>query len=166
MENFSSGPPPEPRSPDMQRFRSGDHNRLRVKDESMHYENRSRRSGSPVYFENHYPYRSPSPNIRPFSPHEQLPMSPPPSRDLSSPPLRDRQSHSNDRPRRRRISPLSRRDRSRDRRRRISPRRRTPPPIRSPIKRRGEFMIIVKSCQTLNYIFSRLSKCTVTIPSK
>lgn len=144
MDTFSSGPPPEPRSPDMQRFRSGDHSRYRVKDEPMHYENRSRRSGSPpVYFENHYPYRSPSPNIRPFSPRGQLPMSPPPSRELS-PPLRDRQSHPNDRSRRRRTPPL-RRDRSRDRRRRISPRRRTPPPVRSPIKRRGMFIIIVKN---------------------
>lgn len=135
MDNFSSGPP-EPRSPNMQRFRPGDHNRHRVKDEPMHYESHSRRSGSPVYFDNHYPYRSPSPNIRPFSPRGQLAMSPPSSRELSTPPLRDRQSHPNDRPRRRRTPP-PRRDRSRDRRRRISPRRRTPPPIRSPIKRRG-----------------------------
>lgn len=135
MDNFSSGPPPEPRSPDMQRFRQSDHNRHRVKEDSMHYEGRSRRSGSPIYFENHYQYRSPSPNIRPFSPLVQLPMSPPLSRELSPPPLRDRPQHLNDRPRRRRTPP--RRDRSRDRRRRLSPRRRTPPLVRSPIKRRG-----------------------------
>lgn len=134
MDNFSSGPPPEPRSPPDIRFRSDHNSRHRSKDELIHYDNRSRRSGSPVYFENHYPYRSPSPNLRPFSPnHTQIPM----SRDLSPPIPRDRPSHSNDRPRRRRLSPPLRRDRSRDRRRRLSPRRRTPPPTRSPIKRRG-----------------------------
>jgi len=137
MENFSSGLPPEPRSPDMQRFRPSDHSRHRMKDVPVHYEERSRRSGSPPeYFENHYTYRSPSPTIRPYSPnHQQMPMSPPPNRDLSSPPLRDRPSHSSDRSRRRRTP--TRHDRSRDRRRRISPRRRTPPSGRSPIKRRN-----------------------------
>lgn len=140
IESFSSGPPPEPRSPEIQRFRSGDPNRHRMKEDQSHYEDRPpRRSRSPVYFGNHYPYRrSMSPNIRPFSPPNrgQMPMSPPPSRELSSPSLRDRLSHPSDRPRRRR-SPPSRRDRSRERRRRLSPRRRTPPPVRSPIKRRG-----------------------------
>lgn len=135
MENFSSGPPPEPRSPDMQRFRSGDHSRQRGKEEMMHYDDHNRRSGSPVYFDNHYPYRSPSPNNRPFSPNRaHLPMSPPPSRELSPPPLRDRS-------RRRRTPPL-RRDRSRDRRRRLSPRRRTPPSARSPVRRRGWYIFI------------------------
>ncbi|XP_025415311.1 pollen-specific leucine-rich repeat extensin-like protein 1 isoform X2 [Sipha flava] len=139
IESFSSGPP-EPRSPETQRFRSGDHNRHRMKEEQSHYEDRpSRRSRSPVYFGNNYPYRrSMSPNIRPFSPpnHGHLPMSPPQSRELSSPPLRDRLPHPGDRSRRRR-SPPPRRDRSRDRRRRLSPRRRTPPPpVRIPIKRR------------------------------
>lgn len=136
MDNFSSGPPPEPHSPpDIQRFRSGDLNsRHRTKDESIHYENRSRRSGSPVYFENHYPYRSPSPDIRPFSPNQaQLSM----SRELSPPPPRDRPSHPIDRPRRRRMTPPPRRERSKERRRRLSPRRRTPPLTRSPVKRRG-----------------------------
>lgn len=134
LEDFSSDPPPEPRSPDMQRFRP-DHTRLhRVKEEPIHFEERQRHSGSPAYFDNHYTsFRSPSPNIRLYSP-KRNPMSPP-SRELS-PPLRDRPTHSNDRSRRRR-SPPPRRDRSRDRRRRISPRRRTPPPSRSPIKRRG-----------------------------
>lgn len=139
IESYSSGPPPEPRSPETQRFRSGDHNRHRMKED---YEERlSRRSRSPVYFGKHYPYRrSMSPNIRPFSPpnHGHLPISPPPSRELSSPPLRDRLSHPSDRSRRRR-SPPPRRDRSRDRRRRLSPRRRTPPPARSPIKRKGQY---------------------------
>ncbi|XP_060873479.1 serine/arginine repetitive matrix protein 1-like isoform X4 [Metopolophium dirhodum] len=138
MDNFSSGPPPEPRSPEMQRFRPGDHNRHRVKDDPIHYEERPRHSGSPVYFENHYQYnRSMSPNNRQFSPNheQQLPITPPSLRELSSP-LRDRPPHPNERPRRRRTPP-PRRDRSRERRRRISPRRRTPPPpVRSPIKRR------------------------------
>ncbi|XP_060848905.1 serine/arginine repetitive matrix protein 1-like isoform X3 [Rhopalosiphum padi] len=136
MENFSSGPPPEPRSPEM-RFRPGDHNRHRSKDDPIHYEERPRHSGSPIYFENHYQYnRSMSPNNRPFSPNheQQLPITPPSLRELSSP-LRDRPPHPNERPRRRRTPP-PRRDRSRERRRRISPRRRTPPPVRSPIKRR------------------------------
>lgn len=141
IESFSSGPP-EPRSPDTQRFRSVDYNRHRMKEEHSHYEDRpSRRSRSPVYFGNNYPYRrSMSPNIRPFSPpnHGQLPMSPPHSREFSSP-LRDRPPYPGDRSRRRR-SPPPRRDRSRDRRRRLSPRRRTPPPpVRIPIKRRGQF---------------------------
>lgn len=137
MDNFSSGPPPEPRSPEIQRFRPGDHNRHRSKDDSIHYEDRPRHSRSPVYFENHYQYnRNMSPNNRPFSPnHEQLSITPPSLRELSSP-LRDRPPHPNDRSRRRRTPPL-RRDRSRERRRRLSPRRRTPPPVRSPIKRRG-----------------------------
>lgn len=135
----SSSIPPEPRSPpDAQRFRSNDHIKHRGKDDQIHYENRPRRSRSPGYFENHYRYRSPSPNVRPFSPkHAQLsrPMSPPSSRELSP--------HSRDRPsyRRRRTSPPRRersRDRSRERRRRgPSPRRRTSPPSRSPLKRRG-----------------------------
>ncbi|CAH1736921.1 unnamed protein product [Aphis gossypii] len=136
MDNFSSGPPPEPRSPEIQRFRPGDHNRHRSKDDPIHYEDRPRHSRSPVYFENHYQYnRNMSPNNRSFSPnHEQLPITPPSLRELSSP-LRDRPPHPNDRPRRRRTPP-PRRDRSRERRRRLSPRRRTPPPVRSPIKRR------------------------------
>lgn len=146
MDNFNSGHPPEPRSPEMQRFRSGDHhNRHRMKEELNHYDDRTKRSRSPIYFGNQYPYRSLSPNNRLFSPSRaQLPMSmsPPTSRELS-PPLRDRPPHpnerpphSNDRPRRRRTPP--RRDRSRERRRRLSPRRRTPPPPnRSPVKRRG-----------------------------
>lgn len=133
MENFTSAP--EPRSPDMQRFRSSDHSRHRMKELPIHYEERARRSGSPEYFENHYAFRSPSPPLRPYSPnHEQMPMSPPPNRDHSSPPIRDRPSHSSDRSRRRRSPP--RRERSRDRRRRTSPRRRTPP-SRSPTKRRN-----------------------------
>lgn len=124
----------------MQRFRPVDHNRLQMKEDSNHYDDRQRHSGSPpVYFENHYlPFRSPSPRGRPYS-HNNVPMSPPHSRELS-PPLRDRLSHPNDRSRRRR-SPLPRRDRSRERRRR-SPRRRTPPPSRSPIKRRGQFILL------------------------
>jgi len=137
MDNFSSGPPPEPRSPEMQRFRPGDHNRHRSKDDSIHYEERPRRSRSPIYFDNHYQYnRSISPNNRPFSPnHEQQLPTTPPLRELSSP-LRDRPPYPNERSRRRRTPP-PRRDRSRERRRRISPRRRTPPPVRSPLKRRG-----------------------------
>lgn len=137
MDNYSSGLP-EPSSPDMQRYRSSDHNRHRVKDEQIRFESRSRRSGSrgsPGYFRSMYSYRSPSPNRRSYSPNQgQLPLSPPSTRDLS--PLRDRSSHSNDRSRRRRSSP-PRRDRSRDRRRRVSPRKRSPPTARSPIKRRG-----------------------------
>lgn len=145
MENFSSGLPPEPRSPDMQRFRSSDHNRHRTKETSNNYEDRPRRSRSPLYFDNRYGYRSPSPNIRPFSPDRaQMPMSPPPSHDLS--PLRDRSLHSSDRPRRRRSPP--RRDRSRERRRRSPPKRRTPPPVprsRSPAKprRTGAYSFIL-----------------------
>ncbi|KAL5236230.1 hypothetical protein ACI65C_003640 [Semiaphis heraclei] len=135
MGNFSSGPPPEPRSPE--RFRPGGHNRHRSKDDSIHYNERSRRSRSPVYFDNHYRYnRSMSPNNRPFSPNneQQLPITPPSLRELSSP-LRDRPPYPNERSRRRRTPP-TRRDRSRERRRRISPRRRTPPPVRSPLKRK------------------------------
>ncbi|VVC30025.1 Hypothetical protein CINCED_3A010267 [Cinara cedri] len=134
MNNFSSGPP-EPRSPDMHRFRSGDHSRHRMKDDSIRFESRTRRSRSPPgYFRNNYSFKSPSPNNRSFSPsHGQLPVSPPSSRDLS-PPLRDRPTYPNDRLRRRRSSP-PRRDRSRDRRRHVSPRKRTSPG-RSPIKRK------------------------------
>lgn len=130
MENFSSGPP-ESRSPGTQRFRPIDPGRHRMKEMPVHYEDRSKRSRSP-YFENHYAYRSPSPNLRPYSPNRQqiMTMPSPPSRDLSSPTLRDRPPFANDR-RRRRLSP--RRDRSRERRRRISPKKRTPPPpVRSP----------------------------------
>lgn len=133
MENFSSGPPPEPRSPGTQRFRPIDPGRHRMKEMPVHYEDHSKRSRSP-YFENHYAYRSPSPNLRPYSPNRQqiMTMPSPPSRDLSSPTLRDRPPFANDR-RRRRSSP--RRDRSRERRRRISPKKRTPPaPVRSPVR--------------------------------
>lgn len=136
MENFSSGPP-EPRSPGTQRFRPIDSGRHRMKEMPVHYEDRSKRSSSP-YFENHYAYRSPSPNLRPYSPNRQQIMTipSPPTRDLSSPTLRDHPPFANDR-RRRRLSP--RRDRSRERRRRISPKKRTPPPpVRSPpVKRKN-----------------------------
>lgn len=146
MENFNLSHPPEPRSPEMHRYRSTDHhNRHRMKDELSHYDDRTKRSRSPVYYGNHYQYRSVSPNNRPFSPsraHLPMSMSPPTSRELSPssrdrpPHSSERSSHSNERSRRRR-SP-HRRDRSRERRRRVSPRRRTPPPSnRSPVKRRG-----------------------------
>ncbi|KAL5238567.1 hypothetical protein ACI65C_005977 [Semiaphis heraclei] len=132
MDNISSGPPPEPRSPE-----PGDHNRHRSKDDLIHYDVRSRRSISPVYFDNHYRYnRSMSPDNRPFSPnHEQQLLTTTPSvREFYSP-LRDRPPYPNERSRRRRTPP-TRRDRSRERRRHISPRRRTPPPVRSYFKRK------------------------------
>ncbi|VVC42561.1 Hypothetical protein CINCED_3A002685 [Cinara cedri] len=138
INNFSSSPP-ESRSPDMHRFRSGDHSRHQIMDEPIRFDNRSRCSGSPPgYFRNNYSFKSSSPDNRSFSPnHGQSPMSPP---SLWDSPLRDRPPYSNNRLKRRRSSP--RRDHSRDRRRRryhFSPRetrRRISPPERSPMKHR------------------------------
>ncbi|XP_050440486.1 serine/arginine repetitive matrix protein 1-like [Adelges cooleyi] len=139
FDDFASGPPPEPRSPSNSHFRSSDHPRRRSKDKLVRYDNRQRHgdNSSPPYLENRYPpFRSPSPNNRPFSPPNErpsrrVPFSPPPPRELS-PPLNDQTP---DERARRRRSPVSKRDRSRERRRRSSPKRKTPPTARSPRRR-------------------------------
>lgn len=150
MDKFSSGPPPEHRSLDMQPFTPGDHNRQRGKD-IIQYEEHPRRSRSPMYVENPQQNNkniSPYHSYRTFSPNhnQSTTTTPSSSRDIS-PSFGHRSKHLNERPQSRR-SPQLRRDRSREKHRRISPRKNTSPLpvesssnqlplVQSPKKRKG-----------------------------